>query len=74
MEKIGHFLEDEVAKLYQEAKEEGFNKKDASPYIEENLRLKKSIKKICKKLGWWLCHGRFSWSWRCFCFKRSQWN
>ncbi len=45
MEKIGHFLEDEVSKLYQEAKKKGFNKKDASPYIEENLKLKKVLKR-----------------------------
>ncbi len=45
MEKIGHFLEDEVSKLYLKAKEEGFNKKDASPYIEENLSLKKVLKR-----------------------------
>ncbi|MCL7764321.1 amidophosphoribosyltransferase [Polaribacter sp. Z014] len=45
MEKIGHFLEDEVGKLYQEAKKKGFNKKDASPYIEENLKLKKVLKR-----------------------------
>jgi len=45
MEKIGHFLEDEVSKLYQEAKKKGFSKKDASPYIEENLKLKKVLKR-----------------------------
>ncbi|MBU3011040.1 amidophosphoribosyltransferase [Polaribacter vadi] len=45
MEKIGHFLEDEVAKLYQEAKKKGFNKRNASPYIEENLKLKKVLKR-----------------------------
>jgi amidophosphoribosyltransferase len=45
MEKIGHFLEDEVGKLYQEAKKKGFNKRDASPYIEENLKLKKVLKR-----------------------------
>jgi amidophosphoribosyltransferase len=48
MEKIGHFLEDEVSKLYLEAKQEGFNKKDASPYIEENLSLKKILKRSAK--------------------------
>ena len=48
MEKIGHFLEDEVAKLYQEAKKKGFNKKDASPFIEENLNLKKVLKRSSK--------------------------
>ncbi|PWG04599.1 amidophosphoribosyltransferase [Polaribacter aquimarinus] len=48
MEKIGHFLEDEVAKLYQKAKKKGFNKRDASPYIEENLSLKKVLKRSSK--------------------------
>ena len=48
MEKIGHFLEDEVGKLYQQAKKKGFNKKNASPYIEENLSLKKILKRSSK--------------------------
>ena len=48
MEKIGHFLEDEVAKLYQKAKKAGFSKKDASPYIEEHLSLKKVLKRSSK--------------------------
>ena len=48
MEKIGHFLEDEVSKLYQEAKKEGFNKRQASPYIEEHLSLKKVLKRSSK--------------------------
>jgi amidophosphoribosyltransferase len=48
MEKIGHFLEDEVSKLYQQAKKKGFSKKDASPYIEENLSLKKVLKRSSK--------------------------
>jgi amidophosphoribosyltransferase len=48
MEKIGHFLEDEVAKLYQQAKKKGFNKKSSSPYIEENLSLKKVLKRSSK--------------------------
>ena len=48
MEKIGHFLEEEVAKLYTEAKDKGFNKKDASPYIEENLDLKNVLKRSSK--------------------------
>ena len=45
MEKIGHFLEDEVSKLYQKAKKKGFNKRNSSPYIEENLSLKKVLKR-----------------------------
>ena len=48
MEKIGHFLEDEVSKLYQKAKKKGFNKKNASPFIEENLSLKKVLKRSSK--------------------------
>ena len=48
LEKIGHFLEEEVAKLYTEAKDKGFNKKDASPYIEENLDLKNVLKRSSK--------------------------
>ena len=48
MEKIGHFLEDEVAKLYQKAKKKGFNKRNASPYIEENLSLKKVLRRSSK--------------------------
>ncbi len=45
MEKIGHFLEDEVAKLYQKAKKKGYNKRNASSYIEENLNVKKVLKR-----------------------------
>ncbi len=48
MEKIGHFLEDEVSKLYLKAKKKGFSKKDASPYIEENLSLKKVLRRSSK--------------------------
>jgi amidophosphoribosyltransferase len=48
MEKIGHFLEAEVADLYLKAKEQGFNKKDASPFIEENLSLKNILKRSSK--------------------------
>ena len=48
MEKIGHFLEDEVSKLYQQAKKEGLSKKEASPFIEENLSLKKVLKRSSK--------------------------
>ncbi len=48
MEKIGHFLEDEVSSLYLRAKEAGFSKKDASPFIEENLDLQKVLKRSAK--------------------------
>ena len=48
MEKIGHFLEDEVSELYLKAKEAGFNKKDSSPFIEENLDLQKVLQRSSK--------------------------
>ena len=48
LEKIGHFLEEEVSKLYIEAKEKGFNKKDDSPFIEENLDLQNVLKRSSK--------------------------
>jgi len=48
MEKIGHFLEEEVSSLYLKAKEKGYNKKDASPFIEENLDLQKVLQRSSK--------------------------
>ena len=48
LEKIGHFLEEEVSQLYTEAKEKGFNKKNASPFIEENLDLQNVLKRSSK--------------------------
>lgn len=48
MEKIGHFLDDAVAKLYKEIKKEGYNKKDASPHIAERLNIGKILRKSSK--------------------------
>jgi amidophosphoribosyltransferase len=48
MEKIGHFLEEEVSSLYQQAKIKGFNKKDASPFIEKHLDLQNVLKRSAK--------------------------
>jgi amidophosphoribosyltransferase len=48
MEKIGHFMDDETTKLYQELKKQGYSKKEASPIIEEQLNLKKILKKSAK--------------------------
>lgn len=45
MERIGHFLDDAVRKLYKKAKAKGFNKQEASPYIAENLNLAKILRK-----------------------------
>jgi amidophosphoribosyltransferase len=48
MEKIGHFLDDAVAKLYKEIKKEGFTKMEASPLIAERLNVAKILRKSSK--------------------------
>ncbi|PKP29032.1 MAG: amidophosphoribosyltransferase [Bacteroidetes bacterium HGW-Bacteroidetes-18] len=49
MEKIGHFIDDEVAKLYEKIKKEfNVNKKEASPIIEERINIKKILKRSAK--------------------------
>ena len=45
MERIGHFLDDAVRKLYKKAKGKGFSKQDASPYIAEHLNVAKILRK-----------------------------
>ncbi|MDT0649458.1 amidophosphoribosyltransferase [Autumnicola edwardsiae] len=48
MEKIGHFLDSEVRKLYKKLKKEGFNKQQASPHIAEQLNVAKILRKSSK--------------------------
>jgi amidophosphoribosyltransferase len=48
MEKIGHFMDDETANLYQKLKKEGYSKKEASPIIEKKLNIKKILKRSAK--------------------------
>lgn len=48
MEKIGHFLDDAVRKLYKQSKAKGMTKIEASPYIAENLNLAKILRKSAK--------------------------
>ncbi|MFK7749689.1 MAG: class II glutamine amidotransferase [Kordia sp.] len=48
MEKIGHFLDDAVAKLYKKLKDEGYNKQEASPLIAERLNIAKILKRSAK--------------------------
>jgi len=48
MEKIGHFIDDEVAELYEKIKKEGTSKKEASPLIEKRINIKKILKKSAK--------------------------
>ena len=63
MEKIGHFLDDAVAKLYKEIKKEGYNKREASPLIAERLNVAKILRKASKNwdggytMGGLLGHG-----------------
>ncbi|MDC6385306.1 amidophosphoribosyltransferase [Flagellimonas taeanensis] len=63
MEKIGHFLDDAVAKLYKQIKKEGYNKREASPLIAERLNVAKILKKASKNwdggytMGGLLGHG-----------------
>jgi amidophosphoribosyltransferase len=45
MEKIGHFLDDAVSKLYKKAKAKGMTKIEASPYIAKKLNIQKILKK-----------------------------
>ncbi len=48
MEKIGHFLDDEVTDLYYDCKKAGLSKKEASPVIAEKLNLKRILKRASK--------------------------
>ncbi len=63
MEKIGHFLDDSVSKLYKKLKSEGFDKKAASPEIAKRLNIAKILRKASKNwdggyvIGGMLGHG-----------------
>ncbi len=48
MEKIGHFLDDEVAKNYKKLKKEGYSKIECSPLIAERLNVAKILRKAAK--------------------------
>ncbi len=48
MERIGHFLDDAVAKIYRKVKKEGVSKIEASTIIGEQLDLIKILKKASK--------------------------
>ena len=50
MEKIGHFLDDAVTDLYQECKNNGLSKREASPVIAEKLDIASILKKASR--GW----------------------
>ena len=48
MEKIGHFLDSEVRKLYKTLKAQGFNKQEASPHIIDQINIAKILRKSSK--------------------------
>ena len=63
MEKIGHFLDDSVRKMYKDFKKEGLTKQECSVKISEKLDMFKILKKASKKwdggfvIGGLLGHG-----------------
>jgi amidophosphoribosyltransferase len=48
MEKIGHFLDDAVSKIYKNLKKEGYNKNECSPLIAERLNVAKILRRAAK--------------------------
>ncbi|OOB83273.1 amidophosphoribosyltransferase [Flavobacterium columnare] len=48
MEKIGHFLDDEITDLYQKCKEEGLTKQEATPVIAERLDVGRILRRASK--------------------------
>ncbi len=48
MEKIGHFLDDEVTDLYQKCKNEGYSKLEASAVIAERLNIPRILERASR--------------------------
>jgi amidophosphoribosyltransferase len=48
MEKIGHFLDDAVNKIYEDLKKEGYSKSECSPLIAERISVAKILKRSAK--------------------------
>jgi amidophosphoribosyltransferase len=48
MEKIGHFLDDEVTDLYKQCKVEGYSKLEASPIIGERLNVQRILERASR--------------------------
>ncbi len=48
MEKIGHFLDDAVAKKYKQLKKEGYSKVECTPLIADRLNVTKILKRAAK--------------------------
>jgi amidophosphoribosyltransferase len=49
LEKIGHFLDDEVQRLFDWYKHEGYSNVEINNIIEEQLNLQSLLKRACKK-------------------------
>lgn len=49
MERIGHFLDNEVEECYRQLKQEGISKREASPLIMEQLDMVKVLKKAAAR-------------------------
>lgn len=49
MENIGHFLDDEVSELYQQCKNDGLTKQEASPVISDKLNIARILKRSSKQ-------------------------
>lgn len=48
LEKFGHFLDDENEALYNDFKKQGYNKKEISPLIAENINIENILRKASK--------------------------
>jgi amidophosphoribosyltransferase len=48
MEKIGHFLDDEVTELYKQCKLEGYTKQEASPIIGDRLNIQRILERASR--------------------------
>lgn len=49
MERIGHFLDEEVEDMYLKYKDKGYSKKDITPLITEELNVKNMLQRAFKK-------------------------
>ena len=63
MEKIGHYLDDSVRKMYKELKKEGYSKMECSDLISDRIDISRILKKSSKNwdggyvMGGLLGHG-----------------
>ncbi len=49
LEKIGHFLDDEVQRLFNWYKPDGYTNEEVNQFIFENLDIQRLLKRACKK-------------------------